>query len=662
MKLRRVFGTALVAAVAAMLTATAARADNPIVTHIYTADPAALVHDGRMYVYTGRDEASPTQNNFVMREWHAFSSTSPSTDPEDWEHHGAVLSLDDFAWANQNAWASEVVQGPDGRFYYYVSVNSTVPGRSGMSIGVAVGDTPLGPFTDAIGGPLIWPSMPNASAHNIDPTVLIDDDGQVYMYWGSFWSPRMVKLKSNMIELDGPIMTPQGLTSLAGAPNNFWEAPWLFKRNGLYYLAYAANSNIGGTPGDGCVTSSNYACIRYATATDPLGPWTHRGIVLDQVSSTTNHPAIIDFDGQWWMVYHTADAPGGGNFRRSVAIDKLFWNEDGTMQKVVQTPIPVEPDPEPDDNAALTATPSCSYTSPWESCAAINDGIDPPQSNDALNPRWGTWPQTGTHWIQLDWPRPVRVDRSDMFFFQDVADNFNGGVKRPQSWFIQYWDGSGWVDLPNASGYPTTLNGYNTTTFDPVTTTRLRATMQTWTTPTPAAGVGVLEWKVYSVEPASVDPVEVSTPLGVHPELPETVTVRYDDGSSLEAGVWWRPISEEQYAVAGTFSVTGVIENNLVEATATVHVDNCPDGYSAEQTVTFGDRDSGVPNYDRGDGCTFLDVVWAAAPFVDHGAFVNTVDTTSAQWREEGLLDSWERSRIVVAAARSDVARGGTGS
>ena len=386
------------------------------------------------------------------------------------------------------------------------------------------------------------------------------------------------------------------------------------------------------------MTSSNYACIRYATATDPLGPWTHRGIVLDQVSSTTNHPAIIDFEGEWWMVYHTADAPGGGNFRRSVAIDKLFWNEDGTMQKVVQTPIPVEPDPEPNDNAALTATPSCSYTSPWESCAAINDGIDPPQSNDALNPRWGTWPQTGTHWIQLDWSRPVRVDRSEMFFFQDVADNVNGGVKRPQSWFIQYWDGSGWVDLPNASGYPTTLNGYNTTTFDPVTTTRLRATMQTWTTPIPAAGVGVLEWKVRSVEPASVDPVEVSTPLGVHPDLPETVTVRYDDGSSLEAGVWWPPISEELYAVAGTFSVTGVIENNLVEATATVHVDNCPDGYSAQQTVTFGDRDSGVPNYDRGDGCTFLDVVWAAAPFVDHGAFVNTVDTTSAQWREEGLL------------------------
>jgi beta-xylosidase len=193
-----------------------------------------------------------------------------------------------------------------------------------MNIGVAVANSPLGPFTDAIGGPLISDSTPNSSALNIDPTVFIDDDGQIYLYWGSYWQPRMAKLNQNMTSLAGPVTTPAGLTE-------FWEAPWMFKRGGTYYMAYASNG------GAGCVTSSSYACIRYATASNPAGPWTHRGVVLGQVTSTTNHPAIEQFNGQWWMVYHTADAAGGGNFRRSVAIDPLYFNADGTMQQVVQT-------------------------------------------------------------------------------------------------------------------------------------------------------------------------------------------------------------------------------------------------------------------------------------------------------------------------------------
>jgi beta-xylosidase len=144
------------------------------------------------------------------------------------------------------------------------------------------------------------------------------------MYWGSYWQPRVVELNQDMTSLAGPVTTPQGLT-------DFWEAPWMFERNGTYYMAYASNG------GSGCVTSSSYACIRYATAADPMGPWTHRGVVLGQVSSTTSHPAIMEFDGQWWMVYHTADAPGGDDFHRSVAIDRLYFNPDGTMQQVIQT-------------------------------------------------------------------------------------------------------------------------------------------------------------------------------------------------------------------------------------------------------------------------------------------------------------------------------------
>ena len=294
-----------------------ARADNPAVSYVYTADPAALVFNDTLYIYTGHDEAPAGGGNFVMRDWHVFSSA----DGVNLRSHGPRLGISNFAWAGADAWASEV-QERDGRFYWYTSVNGNGPGW--MNIGVAVGNSPTGPFTDAIGGPLISDSTPNSSALNIDPTVFVDDDGQVYMYWGSFWQARAVRLQSNMTALNGAVMTPQGLT-------DFWEAPWMFKRNGVYYMAYASNA------GAGCVTSSSFACIRYATASNPLGPWTHRGIVLGQVTSTTNHPAIVQFRNQWYMIYHTAEAAGGGNFRRSLAIDRLNFNADGTMQLVTQT-------------------------------------------------------------------------------------------------------------------------------------------------------------------------------------------------------------------------------------------------------------------------------------------------------------------------------------
>lgn len=623
---------------------------NPIVRDIFTADPGALVHEGRMYIFTGRDEATPQQGNFVMREWHAFSSAEPDNQPEAWEHHGALLSLDDFEWANGNAWASEVVQGPDGRFYWYVSTRwaDAPPGGDLMSIGVAVADDPLGPYEDAIGGPLITAELPNASAHNIDPTVIVDDEHGIYLYWGSFWSPRFVELEENMIELAGDPMTPEGLTE-------FWEAPWIFERDGVYYMAYSSNANVAG---DGCVTSSSFACIRYATADSPAGPWTHQGIVLGQVSSTTNHPAIVESpvgEDEWWMVYHTADLPDGGTFRRSVAIDRLFFNPDGTMQEVVQTRFDFpEPPPEPTDNAALSATVTCSYSSPWESCDAVNSGDDPESSNIPaanLGTRWGTWPVGGQHWVEYAWDRPVRVDASDMYWFQDVTDDINGGVKRPESWSIEYWDGGGWEEVGNPSEYGLVLDQYNRTTFERVTTTRLRAVLETRTT---AGGTGALEWKVYSVEPAGVDEVEVATPVGEPPELPGTVTLRYDDETSLEAAVFWRPYDETLLDEPGTFTVTGVIANQLVLAEATVHVDACFDGFSPEATVGFGDQDSDVPNYDRGDGCTFLDVVWEQAPFDNHGQFVHTVETLTSDWVADGMRDPRERVAIIVAAARSN--------
>ncbi|WP_216853349.1 Ig-like domain-containing protein [Phytoactinopolyspora halotolerans] len=395
-------------------------------------------------------------------------------------------------------------------------------------------------------------------------------------------------------------------------------------------------------------------------------------------------------------------------------------------------------------NVAADADVSCSYTSPWESCAAVNDGIDPPQSNDSSNPRWGTWPETGEHWVELTWDDPVRVDASDMYFFADVPAGGSGGVQTPASWAMQYWTGDEWVDVPGASGYEVAADQYNSTTFDTVSTTRLRATLQSRPE---AGGVGVLEWKVYAEAPESIRELHVPTLEGHVPDFPETVTAVHRDGSRAELPVVWPPIEPEQVATGGTsFEVTGVVQGAALPATATVYVrftdaveitslaeeevmtlagvapqlpptvtatfndgsrdnvsttvnwedvdpgqyaepgtftvtgqvagtsiqatatvvvldgtppeDACPDGYSPDETVTFGTdsvQDSGVPNRDRGDGCTFLDVVWAEAPFESHGQFVRVVDGVAAEWREAGHYTAREIRDIRIAAARSDV-------
>lgn len=449
-----------------------AQAANPIVTNIYTADPAPLVVGNTMYIYAGRDEAPAGGSNFLMREWHVLSST----DAANWTQHGARASIATFGWAGADAWAGEV-EPRNGRYYWYTSINGNGPGW--MNIGVAVGDSPLGPFTDAKGGPLISDGTANSSGLNIDPTVFVDDDGQAYMYWGGYWAPRAVKLAANMIDTVGPVITPQGLT-------NYWEAPWMFKRNGLYYLMYAANDTSG------CVTDSAYACQRYATATSPLGPWTHRGIVLGQVSSTTNHAGAVEFNGQWYLVYHNANAPGGGNFRRSVAVDRMYFNADGTIQRVTQTTTgpPANPGTPSGSgtNIAPSATASTSYVSPWENLAAINNGGVPANSADRSNLAYGNWPQQGTQWVEYTWPSARSIDRAAAYWFDD-----DQGIDLPASCQVQYWNGSAYVPVPNQSGCGVAGNTENVTTFPAVSTTRLRLSITSKT----GLSTGLLEWKVF---------------------------------------------------------------------------------------------------------------------------------------------------------------------
>lgn len=462
---------AAITLLAGVVVATPASAANPIITSVYTADPAPLVVGNTMYVYAGRDEAASGQQNFLMREWRVLSSTDAAT----WTDHGAKANIGTFRWAGADAWASEV-EPRNGKYYWYTSVNGN--GAGWMDIGVAVGDSPLGPFTDAKGGPLISDSTPNSSGLNIDPTVFTDDDGQAYLYWGSYWGARAVKLKPTMIELDGPVVTPQGL-------QDFWEAPFMFKRNGLYYMIYAANDT------NGCVTSSSYACQRYATATNPMGPWTHRGVVLGQVSSTTNHAGVAQFNGQWYMVYHNANTPGGGNFRRSVAVDLLHFNADGTMQRVTQTTTGPPPNPgtPPTGNIAPSATASTSHVSSWENLAAINNGGTPSSSADRSNLVYGNWPEQGTQRIEYTWPSARSVNRTSVYWFDD-----DQGIDLPASCRVQYWTGTSYADLPGQSACGTAANTFNSTTFPTVSTTRLRLSI------TARAGnsTGVLEWQAFA--------------------------------------------------------------------------------------------------------------------------------------------------------------------
>lgn len=304
----------VVAACATVRPAADASIQNPIIRDRFTADPAALVHNGRVYLYTGHDEATPESKFFVMNDWRVYSSD----DMVNWHDHGAPMSVKTFAWARGDAWASQVIER-DGKFYWYATLrHATVPG---FSIGVGVADTPTGPFRDARGSALITNDMTKGAIVNgkemdwddIDPSVFIDDDGQAYLFWGNT-VPRYARLKPNMIELDGPIVDLE-------LPK-FTEAPWIHKYRGKYYLSYAY-----GFPEQ----------IAYATADRITGPYTFQGVINDVIpNSPTNHQAIIEFEDEWYFFYHTASLPGGGEYRRSVSLERLFYNPDGTIRPITQ--------------------------------------------------------------------------------------------------------------------------------------------------------------------------------------------------------------------------------------------------------------------------------------------------------------------------------------
>lgn len=292
------------------LCALVARAAEPIIQTNFTADPAPLVHDGVVYLYTSHDEddAPAGQGRFRMLDWKCYSST----DLVNWTDHGTIASLATFPWAVQSndAWAPQVVERA-GKFYLYVPISAA--GSPKNVIAVAVADNPLGPFKDALGRPLV-----DRADGYIDPTVFVDDDGQAYLYFGNphLW---YAKLNDDMISLSGPVVREPT------KPENYQEGPWFYKRAGHYYLAYASTCCPEG--------------IGYAMSDRPTGPWTYQGYIMrPDRRSTGNHPGIIDYKGGSYVFGFNYKL----NFaltekhheRRSVCVAKLDYLPDGTIREL----------------------------------------------------------------------------------------------------------------------------------------------------------------------------------------------------------------------------------------------------------------------------------------------------------------------------------------
>ncbi len=278
-------------------------AENPLIQTNYTPDPAPMVYNDTVFLYTGHDEDHAT--GFTMYNYLLYSST----DLVNWTDHGVVASLKSFSWTpNNGAWAAQCVHR-NGKFYFYVSIH-------GKGIGVLVADTPYGPFTDPLGRPLFFHSW-----NDIDPTVLVDDDGQAYMYWGNpecYWA----KLNEDMISINGKI------DSIVPRLRTYQEGPWIYKRDRKYYLSWSSTCCPEG--------------IGYAMSDRPTGPWTYKNSIMDgNPNSSGNQPGIFDFKGSTYTTGFTNELwfyyQGGRSVRyerRSASLAKLTFNTDGTIPTI----------------------------------------------------------------------------------------------------------------------------------------------------------------------------------------------------------------------------------------------------------------------------------------------------------------------------------------
>jgi len=299
--------------VAAGLCGVDIQAQNPVIMDQFTADPAARVFDGKVYLYPSHDilavEGKGRPGWFCMEDYHVFSSS----DLVNWVDHGVIISQDKIPWANPKAyalWAPDCLH-KDGKYYFYFPAPpaDTTLGR-GFFIGVAVSGKPEGPFTPQ--------PMPIKNARGIDPNPFIDKDGQAYLYWAArnFY---VAKLKDNMLELASEPQVIQGLPE-----KGLKEGPFVFERNGLYYLTYPHVEN-------------KIERLEYAISQNPMGPFQVAGVLMDELpdSCWTNQPSIIEYQQQWYLFYHSNDLSPRFDKNRSVRIDSLFFTDDGAIKKVI---------------------------------------------------------------------------------------------------------------------------------------------------------------------------------------------------------------------------------------------------------------------------------------------------------------------------------------
>jgi len=313
----------------------------PLVTHIFTADPSAHVYNDKLYVYPSHDlphdgEDDDDGGEYQMRDYHILSADS--IDGE-WTDNGEALNEKDVPWVGEMMWAPDAAF-KNGKYYLYFPAKD----KNGVfHLGVAESDSPVGPFKPE--------TEPIPGSYSIDPAVLVDDDGRVYVYNGGLWGGQMEKWQTGKFDVnsEGPKGDEPAIGPLCGELNEdmktykeapkqllildedgnpitagdedrrYFEGPWVHKYNGLYYLSYSTGT-------------THY--IVYATSESPVGPFTYRGRILEPVIGWTTHHSIVEYHGKWYLFYHDCELSGGINHRRTVKFTELTYNEDGTIKTI----------------------------------------------------------------------------------------------------------------------------------------------------------------------------------------------------------------------------------------------------------------------------------------------------------------------------------------
>jgi Glycosyl hydrolases family 43 len=313
----------------------------PLVKHLYTADPSAHVFNGKIYIYPSHDIEAGIQFNdngdhFGMEDYHVISMESPDAEAVD---NGVALHVKDVSWAERQMWAPDAAY-KKGKYYLYFPAKKS---DNIFQIGVAISDSPTGPF---VAEPLAI-----EGSYTIDPAVFEDKDGSFYMYFGGIWGGQLQKYRNNQYDQNneepkdnepalGPIMaklmddmlqfaeTPRELMILDEKGNpllagnhdrRFFEASWMHFYEGKYYFSYSTGN-------------THFIC--YATGDNPYGPFTYQGKILNPVVGWTSHHSICEVEGKWYLFYHDSSLSEGVTHLRSIKVTELTYNPDGTIQTI----------------------------------------------------------------------------------------------------------------------------------------------------------------------------------------------------------------------------------------------------------------------------------------------------------------------------------------